>query len=365
MSEQQQPPHCLRIVYFIPADRQPEPDFQNRLERVMKQIQQFYRQGMAENGYSALSFPLERHPDGTLNIHIVRAQQPMQAYGRDSHDQVRQEVKEALALNRIHIDQETIIIFQLLLAWQNGVATEVGPFVGYGTPHYGTAWVYDDALLDPLQLTSCAPGGYYGQPCSVGQFNTHYLGGVAHELGHALGLPHDCEGDQEQAQRGYSLMGRGNHTYGQELRGQGKGTFLSAASALPLSVHPLFTGQPKPEQAFACQLNAFEMQQHSGRLTITGQLHPHLCAPAQIFGVVAHSDPKAIADDYSAQGWVAVVDAQGNFQLQTGILSTGDYELRLTVYDAQGQSQMFCLDCQIQTPKNLPENLSEHLPAHL
>jgi hypothetical protein len=332
--------HRLRVVYFIPSDRQPEANFQHRLDRIMTDVQQFYRQGMAENGYGELSFELERHLDGALQIYTVQGKHPMTAYGRDAHDLVRQEVKATLARQGIDIDQETIIIFQLLLEWQQNKAIEIGPFVGCGTPHYGTAWVYDDAKLDPQHLASCVAGGYYGSPCSIGQFNSHYLGGVAHELGHAFGLPHDCECDHDYLHRGNSLMSRGNHTYGQEHRGEGLGTFLSAASALPLSVHPLFTGQAKPTIPFTCQILDFDTHHVDGDLILIGKVETE----QPVIGVVAHNDPKAIPDDYNAQGWIAHVDSQGQFKIRIGDLRPGDYELRLTIYAQQGESQGFNLN---------------------
>jgi hypothetical protein len=334
----------LRVVYFIPTDRQPEPNFHHRLDRVMTNVQQFYHQGMAENGYSGLGFELDRDSGGALQIYKVQAQHPMVAYDRNAHDAVRREVKAALADQGINIDQETIIIFQLLLQWRGKTAQEIGPFVGCGTPHYGTAWVYDDARLDPQNLASCEAGGYYAKPCSVGEFNSHYLGGVAHELGHAFGLPHDCECDHDQQHRGYSLMSRGNHTYGQEQRGEGLGTFLSAASALPLSVHPLFTGLDKPTASFACQVLDFDTHHADGDLILTGKIQTE----QPVVGVVAHNDPKAIPDDYNAQGWIAQVDSQGQFQLRIGDLRPGDYELRLTVYAQQGESQGFILNYAAQ-----------------
>jgi hypothetical protein len=45
----------VRIIYFIPTDRQPEPDFRDRLDRVMTDVQQFYRLGMEQNGYGKIT----------------------------------------------------------------------------------------------------------------------------------------------------------------------------------------------------------------------------------------------------------------------------------------------------------------------
>ena len=81
--------------------------------------------------------------------------------------------------------------------------------------------------------------GEYGR-ISLGKHNSIFIGGMAHELGHALGLPH-CRGSADEAQLGTALMGSGNRTFGDEIRGEGRGTFLSRAHALRLASHPQFS----------------------------------------------------------------------------------------------------------------------------
>ena len=105
----------------------------------------------------------------------------------------------------------------------------------------------DCELLDPLLLTDTnrtivfAEHYYPRVEQTVAKFNSWYLGGVAHELGHALSLPHDNGGGEEKA-FGVSLMGVGNLTYREEVWGGGAPTYLGRASALQLLSHPLFTG---------------------------------------------------------------------------------------------------------------------------
>lgn len=325
----------VRVAYFVPTDRRPEPDHRARLDRVMTEVQRFYRDGMDANGYGKLTFDLDRDAAGALRVHEVAGKGPMRDYGRDASDTVRREVRAALAKDGLDVDAETVVIFQLLLDWRGGKAEEIGPYVGGGGPRGGTAWVYDDARLDPRLLPSREPGGYYHGPCSIGRFNTHYVGGVVHELGHAFGLPHDCEADADRPRRGRSLMGGGNHTYGQERRGEGKGAFLSAASALPLSVHPLFTGKRSPVVPLTCRFTELTAAHEGGRLVLTGRL----AGSPRAVGLVARNDPTDPPGDYDAVGWTCPVAADGAFRLEVGELKPGEHDLRLAAYTEAGDAR--------------------------
>ncbi len=327
----------LHVAYFVPTDRTPEPDRVERLDRVMSEVQRFYREGMKQNGYGPMTFELDRDAKGALKVYDVCGAEPMRSYGRDDSDKVRREVAAALAKQGLDIDRETIVIFELLLEWKDGKALEIGPYVGGGNAHSGTAWVFDDAKLDPAMLASKQDGGYYNGPCSVGQFNTHYIGGVAHELGHALGLPHDKERDSERPSKGNSLMGSGNHTYGQQLRGQGSGTFLSAASALPLSAHPLFTGKRKSPVELTCQIAELMATPEKGKLTLTGRLQ----GGPQAVGIVAYNDAEDIGDDYDATGWISRVDGEGRFGFVIEDLRPVGYDLRLGAISDSGDRRTF------------------------
>jgi hypothetical protein len=134
-------------------------------------------------------------------------------------------------------------------------------------------------------------------------------------------------------------MGVGNQTYGQELRGEGKGAFLSAASALPLSVHPLFTGKLKPPAPMTCRLTNLKAAHKAGALLLTGQLQG---GPPAV-GLVAHNHPVGLATDYDAVGWTCPVDGDGKFRLVIEELKPGNYDLRLTAYGESGDKRPFQL----------------------
>ena len=337
-TDSRKPP--LRVAYFVPTDRTPEPGYVERIDRVLTEVQRFYREGMAAAGYGPMTFALDRDGKGKLQIHVVKARQPMRAYGRSASGPVRREVKAALTAKGIDIDRETVVIFQLLLGWEGKKATEIGPYCGGGSHLAGTAWVYDDKLLDARNLPSKAAGGYYHRPVSIGRFNTHYIGGVAHELGHGFGLPHVCERKIDRG-KGKALMGGGNHTYGQEKRGEGPGSFLSDVSAMFLSTTRPFAGEidgarDRPSCGLADLKAAFE----GGKLILSAKL----TAKPAARGVSAYDDWAKIPGNYDAVGWTCKVGDDGRFRIEVGELRPGASQLRLVVSHANGAKTRFPFD---------------------
>ena len=333
----------LLIAYFVPTDRAPIPGYEERLDRVMMEVQRFYRDGMKAAGYGPLTFDLPRNNAGKLEVHIVPAKHAMSAYGRNDSDKVRNEVESALAAKGISVNHRTLVIFQVLLKWDGATAIEIGPYVGGGSHLAGTAWVYDDVLLDPQQLSSKKPGGFYGRACSVGEFNSHYVGGVAHELGHALGLPH-VAGPRSEAK--HSLMGDGNHTYGEELRKEGSGSYLHPASAMLLArCRPFVDAIEGAEKPCEAELAELEASFKDGQLILAGKMEAE---PAG-FGIIAYNDLLDIPGDYDAKGWTSQLDEGGRFRLAIGELQPGPYELRLQVCHTNGASSSFTFKYHVNT----------------
>src|SRR5205823_2723832 len=87
-------------VYFIPADRKPEPDYRARLDRVMTDVQRFYRLGMQQHDYGKMTFKLDRDANGALRIYEVQGQGPMRDYRRTASDKLPQAGKRAGGLLR-------------------------------------------------------------------------------------------------------------------------------------------------------------------------------------------------------------------------------------------------------------------------
>ncbi|MDR0327196.1 MAG: NPCBM/NEW2 domain-containing protein [Planctomycetaceae bacterium] len=332
----------IKIVAFIPSDCTPFDKNDERLGRVMNHVRDFYSNGMDANGFGKKTFELEWASPGKLRIYTVQGKKKQAEYGRNDSGSVRDEVKAAMMDQyKVDIDKEVVVIFQSLLRWENAKATELGPYVGGGNALSGTAWVYDDPLLDAAKLPLKQPGGYYNGHVSIGQFNTHYIGGVAHELGHAFGLPHECEKDDERAKQGASLMGGGNHTYGQELRKEGLGAFLSAASALQLSTVRAIVGDISGSRdRGAWKVEDISATYKDGQITFSGRF----VAIPPVIGIIAFNDDASIESDYDAKTWVTKPDRGGRFNITIGELKQTTYQLRLVAVHEGGQKSQTAYD---------------------
>ena len=94
-----------------------------------------------------------------------------------------------------------------------------------GNSKRGTAWQLDSPELDTRNLSLKKPiidDGEYGK-ISLGKHNSIFIGGIAHELGHALGLPHCRERSDEKEDHGTALMGERQPNLFDEVRDEGKG----------------------------------------------------------------------------------------------------------------------------------------------
>ncbi len=308
----------MRICYWSPADREPQPECRARLTRVLKHVQDFYRREMASWGFPNRTIQLELAEDGLLQLHMVKgrlkSKECSESDPKDGHE-IKQDCLKALREAGIDGEKETLVIFCNLADWEAETRTmgHHSPYYASGDSRGGTAWQVDSPLLDAALLPvkdQMIQDKQYGH-ISLGKYNSIFIGGVCHELGHALGLPHCKECAAARALRGTALMGSGNRTYGDELRGEGRGSFLSLPHALKLAAHPQFSGSVKQiDTRVKADFNAWQFKPSAEGLMVSGMVQANLPAHA----VLAYADP-AGGGDYDSQIAAAVPESDGRFTL--------------------------------------------------
>lgn len=221
----------LNVVYFLGSDREPIAGYQERLRELLLFGQEFYGMEMQRNGYGFRSFGLNQSAPDKVNILVYRAKNPASAYpySNGGGSRAAAEVNEWLdAEAGRRKSQHTLIIFPTFYDEQYNDMNPGGvPFYGLGR----TCCALDYALFDIK---------YLGKDTKEGRLMTKWYGGLLHELGHGLNLPHNHESASEAETLGTALMGAGNHTFGQTS------TFLTEASCAILDVCEVFATQSYP-----------------------------------------------------------------------------------------------------------------------
>lgn len=329
----------LHVAYFTPSDREPEPRYRERLQAIMEDIQSFYRDGMAGAGYGPETFDLARDQDGRLIIHLVKSAEPEAKFKRSASQEgsgdawsratITREIRAGLQADGLALDRETVLIFCNLAKWDAAGRrfSHHSPYLGDWTQTNGYCFAVDSVILNAQDLGKKEPvlhDAEWGEE-SLGKFNTVFIGGIAHELGHAFTLPH-CGARLDERARGVSLMGAGNHMYREELRGEGPGAFLTMASAMKLAGRPLFNRlnanpaiSPKliqNELSFSTNLARADWRGRPNALRLEGRA----AGTPPVYGVIAYFDSSR-AGGYDTPAVTAVPDADGRFAMEIGDLA--------------------------------------------
>ena len=327
----------LHIVLWTPNDREPAPLYRERLTKILADIRSFYAKEMERIGFGPRTIGLDFADDGLLRIHLVRGAGPYSDYKTESGQQIRGECLPVLKEAGVDGKEETIVIFCNMSKWdpEKRTISQNSPYYAGGSNRSGTAWQVDSPILNLDDLddkASHVTDGQYGH-ISLGRYNSIFIGGICHELGHALSLPHCRERTDERAAFGTALMGSGNRTYGENLRDEGRGSFLSLAHALQLASHPIFCGSIKDWKAKpSVKPTNLAIEQKGKGFTVSGRA----VAEVPVYGVIAYMDPEG-GSDYDATTATAVPDAEGRFVLDCQALKADRAgELRITFLQANG-----------------------------
>ncbi|TWT62724.1 NPCBM/NEW2 domain-containing protein [Rubinisphaera italica] len=321
-SQPEQGDRLLQVVCWTPSDREFPARYEQRLDQIMKHIQLFYETEMERHGFGNRTFNLHLNREGNVVLHIVKGLHPTSHYEKSSGGEIREECLVELKKQDIDGDKETMVIFCNLADWNEKTLTFThnSPYYAGGSNKSGTAWQLDSPELAIENIKLKQPmiqDGEYGR-ISIGKHNSIFIGGIAHEMGHGFGLPHCAPRPDEQV-RGTPLMGSGNRTYGDEIRGEGRGTILSLAHAMRLASHPQFTRSVKGYlDSASVTVSNLSVETAGKAIQVSGTVK----GEPPVYGVVAYFDPEG-GGDYNSTTATAVPDSNGHFEFQTSALAPG------------------------------------------
>lgn len=306
----------LHVAYFCPSDREPAPQFQDRLDRMLADISQFYSTQLRQHGFPCEGIPLAKDAAGKLIIHQVKGTKPASEYSEaKSAHEIRRDVEQVLAPQGIGLASNHVIVFTRLGNFDGTNSWHNSPYAGMGDVRAGFCWQFDSDILDTRLLENTnlrTRDRQYGN-INLGKYNSIFIGGTAHELGHLFGLPHNATTRANLETFGHSLMGDGNRHYGEERRNAGKGSFLPLADALRLVSNPVFSRVDKgrTERPDGTISNTTFDTVTPGRLKITG----HYNSSTPVYGIVAYANPN-VQDDHDAVAYAGTLTPDGTFSIE-------------------------------------------------
>lgn len=306
----------LNVVYFVPTDNPPKQNYEERISEILLHVQSFYGKYMKRWGYGERSFGLPMENSSTVDITRINADGPASDYPYEGGGSaVKEEVQAYMEANPDAKNSDHYLV--LLPENEDGAGA---PYYGLGQ---GWAFATDYEVMDVDNL---------GRERDA----TVYIGGLAHELGHGLLLPHTTHHASENERLGMALMDAGNSTYGDAP------TFLTKRSAAILNVGQLFS-ETKGEfyGSARARLKRIQGTVEGDNVVVEGTYETDV----PVSEAIVYQDPEG-RSNYNAMGWVASVSGQ-QFETQMPVAELTktdagtDYEMYVRLIHENGTLSFF------------------------
>ena len=253
----------VRLVYFVPTDREVKPGYREKCEVLMRVVADVYRREMRANRHRTRGLDFEFAEDGRLKVHLVRAKQPSAFYTGEPFDIDRllntqqQEIWETTGYSR---NRPTLVFSEA------GAVAEARPI-----PHVysGLACVSGDIFRDEVTASTIEEQIRYfmdqapvrkvaGEDERPRNRESQTSNGVLiHELGHIFGMLHDTRDPRNIMMRGYDHLGQ---MFDRETA-PGRPVRFSAAHARMAAVSRFFSESFDKTDTKAPEIHEFKIAQ--------------------------------------------------------------------------------------------------------
>ena len=218
----------LNLVYFVPSDVPAIANYQKRLSELMLWGQNWFKTQMGLNGYGNKTFGLYTDAAKTavriITVYGTKGKADYPYSGGAAA--VQAEINAYFNANPSHKTSEHTLVIIPRYSFNSDGNPSGGPFYGLGK------WCF--ALdYEGLNIANL------GKNDTEGKRFSGWYGGLIHELGHGLNLPHNRHkvSEANDPNKGMALMWAGNGTLGLSP------TFLTATDAAILNVNQVFNGK--------------------------------------------------------------------------------------------------------------------------